>query len=284
MSITLPTLTPIQESLFLTLGGVALDARLDEPFLGDTLADDVFTRTGYDLAKLPSLVNPKQDPRIRVFDIAVRAKRLDQMVSRFVRKHPDAVVVDLGSGLDTRVFRVDPPATVDWYDVDFPVVAELREQLVPPRERAHIVGADLTDAGWIADLPKDRPAFLVHDGLIVFLTFDGYANLLRRLTDHFPHGELAHNTYTKLAVWAVKRGAVPPLPGSAAHHPGFNDPRDPEKWVPGLKLIEEVFLTRSREAATLAPVAPMMYRMLKVMSHSRYLSRMLGTSLMHYRF
>jgi hypothetical protein len=34
MSITLPAFTPAQESLFLTLGGRALDSRLPNPFLG----------------------------------------------------------------------------------------------------------------------------------------------------------------------------------------------------------------------------------------------------------
>jgi hypothetical protein len=32
-------------------------------------------------------------------------------------------------------------------------------------------------------------------------------------------------------------------------NPGFNDPRQPERWVPGLKLVEEIFLTRAPELA-----------------------------------
>ena len=42
-----------QESLFLTLGGRALDSRLPRPFLGDTLPDEILTRVGYDLASSP---------------------------------------------------------------------------------------------------------------------------------------------------------------------------------------------------------------------------------------
>ena len=41
-----------------------------------------------------------------MFDVAVRAKILDEMVRRFVLCHPDAVVLDLGAGLDGRIFRV----------------------------------------------------------------------------------------------------------------------------------------------------------------------------------
>ena len=82
MSITLPAFTPAQDSLFLTLGGRALDSRLPRPFLSDTMADEIITRIGYDLSKFPALTTKILDPRSRVFDIAVRAKRLDELVRR----------------------------------------------------------------------------------------------------------------------------------------------------------------------------------------------------------
>ncbi len=53
MGITRPSFTPAQESLFLTLGGRALDGRLPRPFLGDTLPDEILTRVDYDLATFP---------------------------------------------------------------------------------------------------------------------------------------------------------------------------------------------------------------------------------------
>ena len=112
MSMNLPVFTPAQESLFLTLGGRALDSRLPRPFLGDTMADEIITKVGYDLARFPALSTKFLDPRSRVFDIAVRAKTLDDVVRRFIADHPDAVVLDLGAGLDDRIFRVDPPPTV----------------------------------------------------------------------------------------------------------------------------------------------------------------------------
>jgi O-methyltransferase involved in polyketide biosynthesis len=99
MSITLPALTPAQESLFLTLAGRALDSRLPQPFLGDTMADEVLGKSGYDIAKFPALTSRLLSPKLKAFDIAVRAKRLDEVASRFVDHHPDAVALDLGAGL-----------------------------------------------------------------------------------------------------------------------------------------------------------------------------------------
>ena len=44
----------------------------------------------------------------------VRAKVFDDWAREFLADHPDAVVMHLGCGLDARVFRIDPPETVDW--------------------------------------------------------------------------------------------------------------------------------------------------------------------------
>ena len=84
MSIALPEFTPAQESLFLTLGSRALDSRLPRPFLGDTMADEIITTIGYGLDKFPQLNTKLLDRRSKVFDVAVRAKILDEMVRRFV--------------------------------------------------------------------------------------------------------------------------------------------------------------------------------------------------------
>ena len=280
MSIALPAFTPAQESLFLTLGGRALDSRLPRPFLGDTMADEILTKVGYDLAKFPPLHTKLLDPKSRVFDIAVRAKRLDDVVRRFVAAHPDAIVLDLGAGLDDRMLRVGPPPTVGWYDIDFPNVMTLRAQVLPPTG-AHSIGADLTDPDWLDDLPADRPAVIVADGLLAFLSQDGFVSMLNRLTSHFPSGELAFNAYTTYAIWALKHSAgVAAIAGGVAN-PGFNDPRQPERWVDGLQLVEEIFLTRAPEVAEL----PLIMRLTsRLAAPSAAVSRLIGTTLLRYRF
>ena len=278
---TLPAFTPAQESLFLTLGGRALDSRLPRPFLGDTMADEILTKVGYDLARFPVLHTKLLDPKSRVFDIAVRAKRFDELVSQFVARRPDAVVLDLGAGLDGRMFRVGPPPTVDWYDIDFPNVVALRPQLLRQPANAHNVGADLTDPDWLEDIPTNRPAVMVADGLAAFLTEHDFVSLLNRLARHFPSGELAFNLYTTQAIWALKHTPGVASIGSAVANPGFNDPRQPERWVGGLELAEEIFLTRAAEVDELPLITRLVSRLA---ASSATVSRLIGTTVLRYRF
>jgi hypothetical protein len=110
MGITLPAFTPIQESLFLTLCGRALDYRSPHPILADTMADEIVRKLDYDCDKFRLSASP-------IINIALRTKKLDEVALTLVARHPDAVALDLGAGLDTRMFRVAPPSTVDWYDI-----------------------------------------------------------------------------------------------------------------------------------------------------------------------
>ncbi|MGK5558782.1 class I SAM-dependent methyltransferase [Actinomadura kijaniata] len=65
--------------------------------------------------------------------MALRARRLDDWCAAFLGRHPDAVVLHLGCGLDSRVFRLDPGPSVSWFDVDLPNVVDLRDRRVGHR-------------------------------------------------------------------------------------------------------------------------------------------------------
>ena len=95
---------------------------------------------------------------------------LDDRVRAFIGKHPDAVVVDLGAGLDSGYYRVAPPSTVDWYSVDLPGITALRDEVLPAAPQSHSVPVSLADEQWPDAIPADRPTMLVADGLFAFLT------------------------------------------------------------------------------------------------------------------
>ena len=89
------------------------------------LADEVVGKIDYDFAGLGSAASV-------VCQTALRAKMLDDRVRAFVEMHPDAVVVDLGAGLDCGFYRVEPPPSVDWYNVDLPGIIALRDRCCRP--------------------------------------------------------------------------------------------------------------------------------------------------------
>jgi O-methyltransferase involved in polyketide biosynthesis len=52
MATTLPTLTPVEDSLLLTLYARALDNRLPKPILSDAMADEIVRKIDYDFEQI----------------------------------------------------------------------------------------------------------------------------------------------------------------------------------------------------------------------------------------
>ena len=273
MAVTLPTFTPLEESLWLTLCARALDNRSPHPILGDATADEVVRTLDYDYGKL------NIDTNLRLV-VPLRAKKLDQVASEFLARHPDAIGLDLGAGLDTRFERLAPPASVGWYDVDLPAVATARERLIPEHPNAHVIGTDVRDPGWLDAVPSDRPAIIVADGLMGFLTHDEVVSLWNRLVSHFPSGEIVLNSYTRFAIWIAHHARGTKSVADLVKFPGMDDAREPEGWNPELQLVREILLSREPEVAQFPPAWRRYHRLA---AHSTAWSRT-GTIVLHYRF
>ena len=277
MKINVDGLTPVEQTAFLTLYARALDSRCRRPILIDSLDDDVAGKLNYDFDAL----------RVRASvrcPVALRAKMLDERVRRFATEHPDAVVVDLGAGLDDHIVRSRPPATVDWYNVDLPAVIALRDAVLPARRQEHSVAARIGDPHWADAIPADRPTMLVADGLTGFLSEPVIVSLFQTVTDHFRTGELAFNDYGRVR-WAGRTAMklAPQRTFKACspiwNNPGFADARHPEKWNPRLTLVEEASLADAPEVE----LFPLHLRLaIRLAGHIPALAR--KTRILRYRF
>ena len=138
----------------------------------------------------------------------------------------------------------------------------------------------MRDPDWLDTAPSDRPALIVADGLMGFLTQDELVSLLDRLIDHFPSGEMVFNSYTKFAVWAAQHSPGTKAVAQLIKFPGVDDPHDFERWNPRLKLVKEILLSREPEIAEFPPVQRLYYRL---QARSTSWSRK-GTIILHYRF
>lgn len=240
-------LTPIEQTALLTEYCRALDSKAARPILGDRLAEKTVDQIDYDfttLAATPSVVPL----------VALRAKMLDERLRAFTARHPDAVVVDLGAGFSSAVFRVDPPSTVDWYSVDLPAVIALREALLPVRDRDRSVPTSLLEPGWADSIPADRPTMLFADGLVAFLTEADVVAILRRITGHFASGVVAFNDYGPVSKLNRLLGRLATSSKTNSPHvqwnfPGFKDAHRPEAWNRDLTLLEEASVMQRPEGA-----------------------------------
>ncbi len=205
----------------------AYESRSPAPILGDTAAAEAVDRIDYDWARMRRAMRPGSNQ----YMVTMRAKQLDDWSEGFLRRHPDAVVLHLGCGMDTRAFRLDPPKTVQWFDVDQPDVIALRRKLYDDRDGYRMVGSSVTD-NWLDAVPTDRPMLMVAEGLVMYLTGPQVRALLQRLTDRFGGGELLFDTVSPMGPRLSK------LFTKGITKWGIRDARDIERWNPRLRLLE----------------------------------------------
>lgn len=225
-------LTQEKETLLITLWAKAGESLLPDSLLNDRFAAEAAARLDYDFARL------KVD-RDLMIGLAMRAHVLDGWTRDFLGRHPEALVLHLGCGLDSRVFRIDPPAGIDWYDVDYPEVIALRRQLYPERDSYHLIGSSVTEPGWIAGLPRDRPTMIVAEGLLPYLPEEEVPLLLERLVRHCRSGEIVFDAYSPLGLKLIALQPSIKATGAALRW-SLTDPAELGLQVPGLELVTEL--------------------------------------------
>jgi len=151
-------------------------------------------------------------------------------------RHPEAVVLHLGCGLDSRAERVDPGPGVRWFDVDQPDVLALRERVYRPRAGYQAIAASATDPNWLSPVPRSLPSLVGAEGLRMYLPAAEGLLLLNRLVAHLRCGEMAFDTVSRLGARSVSQ--MPAVRRSGAHVGwAVGDPQSLEQQVPGLHLV-----------------------------------------------
>jgi methyltransferase (TIGR00027 family) len=221
--------TKEKETMLVTLYGRALETEQQDPILRDPAAQEAVHHIDYDFEHL----NVKWNDRLA---IAARAKMFDQWVEEFLAKSPKAVVLHLGCGLDSRVYRVNPSADVSWFDVDYPEIIDLRKRLFPERAGYQMIGSSVTEMDWLNQIPADRPTLVVAEGLMYYLKEEEVQSLAKRIVERFPSGQIMFDATSKLYLKIQKTNVGISATGSRIWW-GINDPHELETWNPRIKLI-----------------------------------------------
>jgi O-methyltransferase involved in polyketide biosynthesis len=246
----------------------AYESRLEQPVLGDKAAAEAVDRIDYDFARMHRSAQPWGNQ----FLVALRARQLDLWAEEFLRRNPDAVVLHLGCGLDSRAFRLDVPSEVRWFDVDVPEVIALRRRLYTERHGYTMIGSSVTEPGWLDQIPVEGPALIVAEGLLMYLTEPEIRVLLQRLTDRFDTGELLADL---LSPWGPRFSNSPILARfstAGITKWGTKDGHELPEWNPRLRLVDmSMFLDPEK-----VPLKPqrLIYRMVTAVSFVRNYDRL----------
>ena len=230
--------TKEKETMLMMLSSKAIQSQWKNSILRDPWAEEAMRHIDYVMSEhLKGVASWGMWKEIGSTIIATRAATFDQLTKRYLADHPDATVLHVGCGMDSRVFRIDPPATVQWFDVDYPDVIDLRRQLFPDRGGSyHLIGTPLDDLRWLNQVPRDRPGLLIAEGVLHYLSKTEVKALLNAVVAHFPGGQMIFDICNTMI---VKRTGSNVGGTGATYKWGLDDPQDIRQLEPKLELIKE---------------------------------------------
>ncbi len=231
----LPNLNDVVETLLITLYTRAVESQRPDALIQDHRAVAIVNQMNYDFSRL----------RLRGHDetaVILRLREFDRRARDFLTRHPQAVVVHIGCGLDTRFERVDD-GQVEWFDLDLPEVIALRKQWIGVEtERYHLLSGSVFDFTWLEKVDKYRQrAFLfLAEGVLPYFEEAQVKSLVLKILQHFPGAELVCDAHTPFVMrmdnlQLALTGVDARLRWSLKHG------KDLENWGDGIVMRDEWF-------------------------------------------
>ena len=176
-------LSGVAETLFIPLWARAEETNHPNPIIKDEKACEIISSIEYDCAKF-------KNAWISQVGVAVRTMLLDRAVNKFIRQNQDAVIVNIGAGLDTRFNRVDN-GKILWYDIDLPEVIDLRKMFFVESQRHKMIGRSVLDYSWIEKIEyNERPLLFIVEGLLMYFEKAEVMEFMIDLADVYPKAEM----------------------------------------------------------------------------------------------
>jgi O-methyltransferase involved in polyketide biosynthesis len=181
-------------------------------------------------------------------------------VNEFLSKHDDCIVLHLGCGLDSRVYRTKNK-NADWYDVDYKEVIELRRLFYDESDRYHLIASSVTQREWIEKIPQNNGnCIVVAEGLFMYLKEEEIKTLISRLYERSGKYTLIFDAYSTLA--AKKSMKHPSLQKTGAVvYWGIDNEVEMTKWHKDIKFIREEYFTSSEELNKLDSITKLIFKM-----------------------
>ena len=232
-------LSGVPETMLITLWAKAVETARPDAILRDPKAVEIMNRIDYDFTKF-------KGGTMSQVGCCVRAELIDSEAQDYLRVHPDAVVIQLGAGIDARYDRLGRPPVTHWYDLDLPEAIDLRRRLLPETDRNTYLDMSLLDYRWIdAVRSHGRPVLIILEGVLMYFTPEEVRDFFDTLCSRLPQG--ATILFDMLAYSLV---------GNAKHHDVVQkadktvefkwsvlDTHEMEAWNARIHLVREYFMS-----------------------------------------
>lgn len=140
----------VQETLIIPLYARKVCSELYPNLYRDETAVRLIDEIDYDFSEAEKKSRSLMQ-RFGSLEVAMRQNDLAFEVRDYLKSHPNAAVVNLGCGLDSTGRSCDN-GSCKIYNLDFPDVIALRNELLPAGKREESISCDLNNTEWFKEI------------------------------------------------------------------------------------------------------------------------------------
>ena len=142
--------------------------------------------------------------RFGSLEVGVRQNDLAFEVRDYLKSHPNAAVVNLGCGLDCTGRSCDN-GRCKIYNLDFPNVITVRNELLPAGDWEQNIPCDLNDTAWFSQIDASNGAVFFASGVFYYFLTEQVKALVQGMADAFPGGVLVFDAANRTAVKMIAK-------------------------------------------------------------------------------
>ena len=193
----------VQETLIIPLFARKVCSELYPNLYRDETAVRLIEKIDYDFSEAEKN-SRSQMQRFGSLEVAMRQNDLAFEVRDYLKDHPNAAVVNLGCGLDG-TGRACDNGSCKIYNLDFPDVIALRQQLLPAGEREQNIPCDLKDTAWFGKVDASGGAVFFASGVFYYFLTEQVKALVQSMANAFPGGVLVFDAANRTAVKMIAK-------------------------------------------------------------------------------
>ncbi len=171
------TLTGVNETLVVPLYARALESRKANPLFYDATALHIIDSLHYDFDK-------HGKSKMNMWGCAARTVLFDEQAKAHIKAHPNCSVINLACGLDDRFRRVDN-GKIQWYNIDFQDVIDLRKKLIAQNDRVTDIACSALDDTWMEQIANKEHALIIAEGFLMYLAESDVKELFDTIAKRF---------------------------------------------------------------------------------------------------
>ena len=193
----------VQETLILPLYSRKLCTELSPNLYRDETAVSLINEIDYDFSEAEKNSRGLMQ-RFGSLEVAMRQNDLAFEVKDYLKIHPNAAVVNLGCGLDN-TGRACDNGSCKIYNLDFPDVIAVRNELLPAGDREENIPCDLNNTEWFRKIDSSNGAVFFASGVFYYFLTEQVKTLVQGMADAFSGGKLVFDAANRTAVKMIAK-------------------------------------------------------------------------------